>query len=78
MNLDVIRPRNRKEELSLSITKNCGTLFKQTHTKSQETLKFKLIQPRVTFSFKPSINLGLDTKWLIGLTILGVINLFLT
>ena len=51
----MIRPKNETENLLLSITKNCETLIEQTHTKSQETLEFKMIKPRETFHFKPSI-----------------------
>ena len=32
--------------------------------------EFKLTQTRETFSFKPTINLDLYSKWMIGLTIL--------
>ena len=48
-------------DLLLSITKNCETFIKQTHTKPQETLELKLIKPRETFSIQPSVILGLDT-----------------
>ena len=48
--------------------KNCETLIKQIHRQPQETLEFKLNEPRGTFFFKPSINLGLDFNWIIGLT----------
>ena len=33
----MIRPKNQTECLLLSITKNCKTLFKQTHTKPEES-----------------------------------------
>ena len=46
----MIQPRNRTEDLMLSITKNCQTLIEQTHTKPQET-EFKHTKPRETFSF---------------------------
>ena len=49
MNLNLIRPRKETEDILLSITKICETLNKQTHTKPQETLEFKLIQSRETF-----------------------------
>ena len=64
----MIRPKNETEDLLLSITKNCETLIKQTHTKSQETLEFKLTKSRETFSFKSYIDLGLDCNWMVGLT----------
>ena len=56
----------------MSITKNFETLFKQTHTKSKETLEFKLNKSRQTFSFEPSLNLGLSSNWMIRLTSLEV------
>ena len=51
-------------------------LIKQTHTKPQETIKFMLTQPRETFSFKPPINLGLDSNWMVRLTSLEVYKSF--
>ena len=71
MNLDVIRPKNQTEDLLLSIFKNC-IFFEQAHTKPQETLKFILTKPKENFSIKPSVNLGLDSIWMIGLTNLEV------
>ena len=55
MNLIMIRPKNETEDLLLSIAKNSETLIEQTHRKAEETLEFKLIKPRETFHFKPSI-----------------------
>ena len=46
MNLNMIRPKNDREDLLISITKNCETLIKQTHTKAEETLEFQLTKPR--------------------------------
>ena len=40
MNLNMNRSINETQDLLLSITKNCETLFEQTHTKPQETLEF--------------------------------------
>ena len=34
----------------------------------QETLEFKISKQTETFPFKPSINLGLDSKGMVGLT----------
>ena len=68
----MIQLENETNFLLLSITKKCETLIKQTHTNSQETLELKLTQPRKLFSIEPSINFGLDSKWMIGLTILEV------
>ena len=72
MKLNIIRPNNETESLLLSITKNCETLIEQTHTKSQETLEFKIIKPRETFHFKPSIQI--QRHWMIGLSNLEVYN----
>ena len=52
MNLNMFRPKNKTEDLLLSITKNCETLIEQTHRKAEETLEFKIIKPRETFHFK--------------------------
>ena len=68
MTLDMIRARNETEDLILSITKNCGTLFHQNLRKPPETLESKLTKPRESFSFKLSIILGLDSNCMIGLT----------
>ena len=71
MNLDMIRPEIEFEDLLLSIPKNCETPIEQTHMKPQETLEFKLLELEI-FSFKPSINPGLDSERMIGLTSLEV------
>ena len=34
----MIRPKNKTEDLLLSIPKNCETLIEQTHRKAEETL----------------------------------------
>ena len=68
----MIRPKIETENLLLSVTKNCETLIEQTHTKSQEILEFKMIKPRETFHFKPSIQI--QGHWMIGLTNLEVYN----
>ena len=70
----MIRPKNQTEDLLLSKTKNCETLIKQTHRKSEETLEFNMIKPRETFHFKPPIHVKGD--WMIGLTDLEVPNSF--
>ena len=64
MNLNMIRPKNQTEGLLLSITENCETLIEQTHRKAEETLEFKMIKPKETFHFKPSIQIQGD--WMIG------------
>ena len=72
MHLNMIRPKNETEDLLLSITKNCETLIKQTHTKPEKTMEFKMIKPRETFHFNPPIESKED--WKIGLTSLEVDN----
>ena len=72
MNLNMIRPRIETEDLLLSITKNCETFIEQTHRKPEGTLEFKMIKPRETFHFKPSIRIIGD--WWLGLTDLEVYN----
>ena len=66
----MVRPRNETEGLLLSIIKICERLNKQTHTKPQETLEFKLIKPWETFSFKPPISIEESgTIWLTSLKV---------
>ena len=72
MNLNMIRPKNKTEDLLLSITKNCETLIQQTHTKPQETLEFKMTKPRETYHFKPPIQT--KENWMLGLVDLEVYN----
>ena len=62
----MIRAENETEDLIFSITKNCETLIRQTQTKPQETLEFKMIKSRETFHFSPPIQVEGD--WMIGLT----------
>ena len=70
MNLHMVRPKKGTEDLILSINKSFETLIKQTHTKPQETLEFKLTQSRETFSLKQTISIEGCCK--IGLTSLEV------
>ena len=70
----MIRPKNETEDSLLSVTKNCETLFKQTHRKAEETLEFKITKPKEKFSFQPSIILGTDSNWVRGLISLDVYN----
>ena len=73
----MIRPKNKAEVLLLFNNKNCETHnIDQTHTQSQETLEFKLTQPKETFSFTPSIILGFDSNWMLRLTSIEVHNSF--
>ena len=43
-------------------------MIKQTKTKPQETLEFKLNKQRQTFSFNPPINLVEEGKWLLAVS----------
>ena len=54
--------------------KHTVTLIEQTKTKPQETLEFKTIRSKRTFSFNPPINLVEEGKWLLGVTILDCTN----
>ena len=62
----MIQPKHETEDLLLSITKNCETLFEQTHRKARERLEFKLTKPGKIFSFKPPISI--EEFWILGLT----------
>ena len=70
----MIHSKNEIEDLLLSITKNCETLIKQTHRKAEETLESRMIKPRETFHFKPSIQVKGD--WMLGLVGLEIYNSF--
>ena len=72
MNLNMIQPENKTEELFLSISKNCQLLIEQTRRSPEETLEFKMIKPRETFHFNPPIQTKGD--WMLGLTDLEVYN----
>ena len=61
-------------ELLLLIKKHTNTLIKQTRTKTQETLEFRMIRSKQTFSFNPPINLFEEGKWLLGVTLLECTN----
>ena len=66
----MIRPKNKTEDMLISITKNCETLIDQTHRKAEETLEIKLNKSRETFHFNPPVEVNED--WMIGLTSLEV------
>ena len=70
MNLKMIRPKILTEDLLLSITKICETLIEQAHRKAEETLEFKITNPRQTFHLNPVIEVNED--WMIGLSSLEV------
>ena len=67
----MIRPKN-ETDLLLSISKNCETVIKQTLTKAEETLEFKMTKPKEIFHFSQPIQIQGD--WMIGLTDLEVYN----
>ena len=48
----MIQPKNEAEDLLLSITKNCEKLVEQTHRNAEETLEFKMVQPKRNVSFQ--------------------------
>ena len=52
----------------LLIKKHTDTLIKQTKTKPQETLEFKMNKQMQTFSFNPPIKLLEEGKWLLGVS----------
>ena len=71
-NLNMNRVKNRTEDLLLPITKNCETLIEQTHSKAEQTLEFKMIEPAETSHFNPLIST--EGSWMIGFTYLEVYN----
>ena len=72
MNLNMIRPKNDTEDLLHSKSKNCETLFEQTHKKAEESVEFKMVKARETFHFIPSI--PIEGSRMIGLLSLEVYN----
>ena len=61
-------------ELLLLIKKHTDTLIKNTLTKPQETLEFKMNKQRQTFSFNPPINLVEEGKRLLAVSSLECTN----
>ena len=47
---------------------------KITHDLNQGSLEFELSQPRQSYSFEHSLNLGPDSDWMTGLTSLEKYN----
>ena len=68
----MIQPKNKSEDLLLSITRNCEKLIEKTHKKAEETLKYKMTEPRESFHFNPPIQIKGD--WMVGLTDSEVYN----
>ena len=55
-------------ELLLLIKKHTDTSIQQTKTKPQETLEFRMIRSKQTFSFNPQINLVEEGKWFLAVS----------
>ena len=66
------QPKNKTEDLLLSITRNCETLINQAHRKAEETLEFKMVKSREKFRFNSPIQI--DGDWMIGLIGLEIYN----
>ena len=66
------QPINETKRFLLSITKNCETLIKQTHAKTEEILEITLTKPTKTFFSNHQSQL--KEVWMIGLTRLEVYN----
>ena len=62
------------DELLFLIKKHTDTLIEQTKTKPQETLEFKMIHSKQTFSFNPSLNLFEEGKWLLAVSLFDCTN----
>ena len=61
-------------ELLLLIKKHTDTLIEQTKTKRQETLEFKMIRSKQTFSFNPPLTLVEEDKWLMAVSLFDCTN----
>ena len=61
-------------ELLLLFRKHTDTLIEQTKSRPQETLEFKMVQSKQTFSFNPPINLFEEGKWLLAVSSLECIK----
>ena len=77
MNLFNCKQKLTKEDLSLPIAKNTGTLIKQSQTKEQMILKNRLIKPRESFSFDIPLQPE-DVEFTLGLTSLEAYPSFFT
>ena len=65
MNTNMIQPKIDTEDLLFSTTKTCERLIKQTHTKPQEKLDFKINKWRENFSINLLLILvSFPTRWL--------------
>ena len=61
-------------ELLLLIKKHTDTLIKQTKTKPQDTLEFKMNKQMQSFSFQPPINLVEEGMWLMAVSLFDCTN----
>ena len=62
----MIPPRKETEDLLLLITESSETPIKHTHTEPQETVEFKLTQPREKLSLEPPTSI--ERCWMLGST----------
>ena len=53
----MILTKNKTEDSLLSFTKICETLVTQIHRKPEQTIDYKLSQPRETFHCNPPISI---------------------
>ena len=63
---------DKKESLLLKIAKSKQEIVKNTPSKPQETLEFKMTKPKESFSF--DVPLELPQKWMMGVTSLEIYN----
>ena len=63
---------DKKESLLFNIAKSNQEIVKNTHSKPQETLEFKMTKQKESFSF--DVPLELPEKWMMGVTSLDVYN----
>ena len=61
----MVRPKNKTEDLLLSITKKCERLIQQANRKAEQTFEFKLTKSREIFHFNPPVEVKED--WMIGI-----------
>ena len=72
MDLSTFVTYDKKESLLLSIAKSNQEIVENTHSKPQETLEFKMIKQKESFSF--DVPLQLNEIWMMGVTSLEVYN----
>ena len=70
MDLSTFVTYDKKESLLLNIAKSNQEIVENTHSKSQETLEFKMTKQKESFSF--DVPLELPEKWMMGVTCLEV------